>query len=456
MATVLTNTLLETRAKVGAFHLQLEEAIAGDPRVDIEGAWVELEQAFSLVEKILNGGGVEDGVILSPLEDSRQRRQVEEIGRVLTELKTIATQRWQAPKTSGIGSAMDRQFDDIFHKIQHKTRVLGAVIKDKERSERIRSGRLFSGILITWTSIIAVSILGLWTSERRRRAAEKALQVSYGQLQEQTGELDRHRQHLAALVEERTAELTSANRELQQKITECNKINEALQEGENKLRHLSSELLTAQEAERKRISRELHDEMGGRLAALKMGLSYVEKGLREDQIPLRETCGRNFEIIDQIIDNVYRLSRNLSPYLLEDLGLSASLRSLVDGFKMDFRHVSASADIPDIDPLFPQDAQIIIYRILQESLTNIGKHSGARNVSVAIARQKDSIALIVEDDGKGFDTEEVFKKDPLRRGMGLTAMDERARMLGGAFSQWSQEGKGTRMTFTIPIKKEDS
>ncbi len=453
----LANTLLDIRAKLGLFHLWLEQAIAGDTNVDIEGAWVEFEEAFALVEKIIGGGVVlEPGFILTPIKDPEQQKEAEEIRRLLSEFKTIAIQRQQAPKTSGIGSAVDQQFDDIFLKLQHRMIALGAAIKDRAMSERTRSRRLFRWILMTWTSIIVISAIGLWTLERRRLEAEKALQMSHRELQAKTEDLEKHREHLAAAVEERTAELTSVNQQLQQEITECEQTYKALHEKERQLRHLSSELLTAQEAERKRISGELHDELGGELAALKMGIGYVDRRLREDQIDLRERNCRNFEIVDQIIDNVHRISRNLTPYLLEDLGLSTSLRSLIDGFRKDFSHINTSIDIPDIDPLFSQIAQIILYRILQESLTNIGKHSGAKNVSVVIERQQDAIDLIVEDDGKGFDVEEVSRRNPMKMGLGLTTMRERVRMLGGVFCPWSQEGNGTRLTFTIPVKKEAS
>ena len=94
--------------------------------------------------------------------------------------------------------------------------------------------------------------------------------------------------------------------------------------------------------------------------------------------------------------------------------------------------------------------------MIQESLTNVGKHSGAKNVSVSVERQNGNIVIAVEDDGKGFAAEPVSANDPLEKGMGLTTMSERARMLGGAFYLWSQEGKGTQLMFTIPVRERAS
>jgi PAS domain S-box-containing protein len=238
-------------------------------------------------------------------------------------------------------------------------------------------------------------------------------------------------------------------------ITEHKKAEEALRESEKQLRYLSSQLLTAQETERRRISRELHDELGGALAVLKLRSSLIEKNLQRDQIGLREECKQNLQYIDQIIEDVGRLSRDLSPSILDDLGLSAALRRLMDIFAKNY-NVKVASDNVDVDRLFRKDAQIMIYRIFQEALTNIGKHAHARNVSMKVKKDEDRISFFVEDDGKGFDVKHAAMKEGSERGLGLATMDERARMLGGAFDLWSEEGKGTRITLSIPIRKGES
>jgi len=234
-------------------------------------------------------------------------------------------------------------------------------------------------------------------------------------------------------------------------ISQRKNAEEALKESEIRLRHLSSQLLTAQETERRRISRELHDELGQALTLMKIRLRSIEKALGKKQAGMREECQNILQYIDQIIENVRRLSRDLSPAILEDLGLTAALRWLIDNFvKND--SIQVSVDIPDINDLFSEDRQIIIYRTLQEVLTNIGKHAHARNVSLAVQKYDGRVSFTIHDDGRGFDLAQAAMKKPPERGLGLAIMDERARMLGGSLEIWSEEGKGTRITLHIPTR----
>jgi signal transduction histidine kinase len=133
----------------------------------------------------------------------------------------------------------------------------------------------------------------------------------------------------------------------------------ALQESERRLRFLTTQLLTAQERERKRISMELHDELGQSLTVLKLQVRSIEKNLREDDQPeLKQECRELLQYLDGVIDNVRRLSRDLSPAILEDLGLLSALKYLLDGVGKHF-NVRQSFEIEDLNGLFPLEAQII-------------------------------------------------------------------------------------------------
>ena len=225
---------------------------------------------------------------------------------------------------------------------------------------------------------------------------------------------------------------------------------EALRESEKKLRLLSSQLLKAQEKERVRLSKELHDELGQALALLKHRLRSIQKDLQEGQSSLRQECGDTSQYIDQMIDNIRRLSRDLSPCILEDLGLSAALRWLIEDFAKQ-HSIQASLGIGNIDHLFSQDAQTNLYRIFQEALTNISKHADASHVSFFVKKENNRVSFLLEDNGKGFDMDQVKATRSREKGMGLATMEERVRMLGANLDIWSQEGVGTRVTFTIPI-----
>ena len=233
-------------------------------------------------------------------------------------------------------------------------------------------------------------------------------------------------------------------------ITMRRRAEEALRESEQRLRFLTSQLLSAQERERKRISMELHDELGQSLAVLKLQIRAIERGLGDDQQDLKEECVELLLYLDGVIDDVRRLSRDLSPAILEDLGLQSALKYLINGFSKHYT-VSQAFEVEDLDQLFPAEAQIIIYRIFQECLTNISKHAGATEVSVAVKEHDGLISLMIEDNGAGFDPALVLARRATGRGLGLAALDERARMLGGTLEIRSQPGAGTRMTCVIPV-----
>jgi len=233
-------------------------------------------------------------------------------------------------------------------------------------------------------------------------------------------------------------------------ITERKRAEEALQESGKRLRFLSSQLITAQEKERRRISIELHDELGQALMVLKLQLRSMGEQLKEDQTALREECEQILHYIDDVTENVRRLSRDLSPSILEDLGILPALRWLIDEFTK-HHPVESKLDIEDTPNLFSKEDEIIIFRIFQETLTNIGKHAQATHVSVIIKLQDGEVSFMVEDNGKGFNVEQIFSREATKRGMGLVTMEERARMVGGSLDIWSQEGTGTRITFSIPM-----
>jgi signal transduction histidine kinase len=135
---------------------------------------------------------------------------------------------------------------------------------------------------------------------------------------------------------------------------------------------------------------------------------------------------------------------------LEDLGLSGALRWMVDDFST-LHNIKFALTTEEINHLFSQESQIIIYRIFQEALNNVGKHAHARHVSVTTDKLKDNVCFIVEDDGIGFDVDQPLIKNPNEKSLGLAAMDERARMLGASFNIQSKIGQGTRITLTVPV-----
>ena len=231
-------------------------------------------------------------------------------------------------------------------------------------------------------------------------------------------------------------------------ITERKRTEEALKKSEKNLRDLASQLLRAQEDERKRLSRELHDELGHALLALKLQIESVQEQLLPQQATLKKEVNKILGFINDTIEEVRRLYLDLSPGDLEDLGLTTALHSLVDDFAQLQKHISWTIKLDNLDGLFALSTQTAIYRIVQEALTNIGKHAKPKNVFLGIKRQKQEVSFTIEDDGIGFERNKVVTE---KKTLGLLAMEERVKILGGAFELWSQENRGTKISFTIPI-----
>jgi signal transduction histidine kinase len=221
---------------------------------------------------------------------------------------------------------------------------------------------------------------------------------------------------------------------------------------QERLHRLSSDLFSVQENERKRIAFELHDELGQSMAALKLQVGSIARRLGDVKpVDLLPVCDEMRSNINQIIENVRRLARDLSPVVLDDLGLQAAIEYLVNNFSKIY-NVKIRYQHTDINHLFNEDSQRIIYRILQEALTNIGKHAGAKHVSLVIKEEDHAVRFTVKDDGRGFNVHKTLYTKDAERGMGLAAMSERVRILGGKINIVSRPGIDTTVTFAAPIK----
>jgi PAS domain S-box-containing protein len=235
-------------------------------------------------------------------------------------------------------------------------------------------------------------------------------------------------------------------------ITERKRTEEMLKKSERNLRHLASQLLRAQEDERKRLSRELHDELGHSLLTLKLQIESVQEQLLPQQANLKKEVDKILEFVNATLEEVRRLYLDLSPGDLEDLGLTTALHSLVDDFAQLQKHIKWTIKLDDLDGLFNLSTQTAIYRIVQEALTNIGKHAKTKNVFLGIKREKQAVSFTIKDDGIGFERHRVVTE---KKTLGLLAMEERVKILGGAFELWSQEDRGTNISFNIPIPGEN-
>lgn len=208
-------------------------------------------------------------------------------------------------------------------------------------------------------------------------------------------------------------------------------------------------LVTVQEEERHRISRELHDQMGQSLTALILGLKSVQ-ALFPSQSTAHHSLQQLHDIADELGQQIHRLAFELRPASLDDLGLHNTLQNYAEewsertGIKIDYQAMDLK------DERLPDNIETTLYRIVQEALTNVLKHAGAKNVSLILGYHNHHIQAIVEDDGCGFDVDKVLTAGGARR-LGILGIKERAELAGGTFNIESEMGKGTTIYIRIPL-----
>ncbi len=239
-------------------------------------------------------------------------------------------------------------------------------------------------------------------------------------------------------------------------ITERKRAEDNLRKSEQNLRYFASKILNAQEMERKRVSRELHDDLGQGLLFLKLQLKTLEKNLAQGAALAPEDWQELLSSVNNMVEDVRRLSRDLSPAILEDLGLTAGLRRLAEEFNRLYTLGYCRASLDDIDDLFDPSQRILVFRIFQECLTNIAKHSRASQVTALVERKRNKVAFVIEDNGLGFDISQAGVREDSSQGLGLAAIEERVRMLGGLLQLRSGKGAGTRIAFTVPMRTRKS
>ena len=214
-----------------------------------------------------------------------------------------------------------------------------------------------------------------------------------------------------------------------------------------RLRQMSSQVLTAQEEERKRIARELHDDTAQALTSVLVRLRLLERWAGEER--LRAGLTELRDLTGQTLEGVRRMAIDLRPPMLDDLGLEAALQAHVQ----DFSHrwpVKAKFISGRLGRL-PADVELVLYRIVQEALSNVAKHAGASTVEARLTRRGRTLRLVVEDDGCGFDVEAT--KSSRGAGLGLFGMEERLALIGGSVRVESARGKGTRISVEAPLPR---
>jgi len=210
---------------------------------------------------------------------------------------------------------------------------------------------------------------------------------------------------------------------------------------------LARKVLMAQEEERARISRELHDELGQLLTALRLEMGWLEKSMTADRENQSGVLADSVSLVEQATGELRRMCKGLRPPLLDDLGIEPAVRQLVTEFKeLSSIDVRLQVELDERNVHISEEIALCLYRILQESLTNISRHAGATRVTIKLAVESGALILVVTDNGSGFDPGRMGEL----QGWGLQGMRERAGLVGGELEITSYRSRGTRIVFRVP------
>lgn len=280
-------------------------------------------------------------------------------------------------------------------------------------------------------------------SSARVALTNNALQREIGVREGVEKELRRAHDGLEARVQQRTAELSAANAKLESKIAEHARAEESLQE-------LTGRLFEAQDEERRRLARELHDGTTQNLLALALNMASLRKAFPGLRVEEKDLVSDSAQLIQKSIQELRTTSYLLHPPLIDELGLPATLRSYVDGFAAR-SGIRISFEItPELERLDPH-VELGIFRMVQESLTNIHRHSHSPSASILLSRHNATVLLEIKDDGTGIPPEILSKAERGTAGVGIAGMRERVRLLGGHIEILSGSG-GTTIRIVLPAE----
>jgi len=398
----VADVLAQLRNRLSTSHLWLEEAAAGGEKSKVEADLADLAR---LADLVAFGGWNDSGRWVVPSRDPELARDGKELWGMVAQWRAIAAHSLEDLAIAGEGSELERYADEVFEALQTRATAMEKGLRAGYARRAAGTKALLLTLMVIWCGIVAATTAVVWVRERRRLTVER-------QLASTTLELERR-------VDARTL---------------------VLQE-------LNGQLLTAQETERRRVATELHDALGHTLVLAKLcvaGAQAEPGGKSGSSAALTELA----TMLDQAIDETHRLAHDLRPATLENLGLTAALRLLSEN-GVTHGGAQVEAHIDEVDDAIPAAAHVVVYRIMQEALTNVTKHAHATRVSILVRRHPGLLEATVEDDGPGFDLAGL-QRPGKHGGFGLATMKERARLLGGALAVTSDVGRGTRVHLEVP------
>jgi signal transduction histidine kinase len=263
--------------------------------------------------------------------------------------------------------------------------------------------------------------------------------------------LEKAKEELEFRVKERTAELQKANEDLQAEIADHRRTEQQLRDSFQQLRALAARLQTVREQERTRIARQIHDELGQALTAIKMDFAYLIARLPDKGKQFQERTNSILKLTDDTMQTVRRIAAELRPGILDDLGLTAAIEWQAQEFQAR-AGIKCLVNLPEGEISLDRGRSTAIFRIFQETLTNVARHAQATRVDVRLEKGATELILEVRDDGKGIEEGKIQDSSSL----GLLGMKERALVLGGTLEVKGRKGEGTTLRVRIPVERRKS
>jgi signal transduction histidine kinase len=317
--------------------------------------------------------------------------------------------------------------------IRTRRRITTSLAKLHKGTEVVRSGNLDHSIIVERDDEIGE----LSHAFNQMTASLKEVTVSKSDLERE-------------MVERKRAEeaLRKAHDELELRVQERTA---ALAKANEALRDLSARLLSAQEAERKRIASDLHDTIGSCLTGLKFKVESALQQIRKAPKAAPESLNSVLPMIREAVEECRRIQLDLRPSMIDDLGLLPTLSWFCRIFDLTYPGIRIEQKIDIVEGDIPDPLKIVIFRVTQEAMNNIAKHSKADLVRFSLRKLDDSLELGLQDNGRGFSLEENHSQRAAVKGLGLTSMKERAELSGGSLHIESAQGKGTNIRAFWPL-----
>ena len=408
----LINASVEVELDVTMAHLLVEEILNGDHFEEAQ-VWENYSRADWYIQAMLKGGQKGENSIL-PLEDDGLRFIVEDLSKRLREFKNISKTRLEKKNESGPGSDIDQKYNEIFAVFLKEAKTVKQTLQHV-MTQDLHRFRLTQLALVATSIFLTLAVgITLYRLERLRATDFQRLKETYDNLEN----------------------------EMEKRL----RVVRELEDSQLQLRKLSHSLQSIREDEKTRIAREVHDELGQMLTALKMELFCFEKDLQSNPGCLNEKVESMGGLIDTTINSVRRIATELRPQILDVCGL-------VDAIKWQARDyqnrtgIRCKLNLAESEVKLNKNLSTSLFRIFQEALTNVARHAKATEIEIALQFEPDDLIMTIQDNGIGIDPEQLHNSDSL----GLLGIRERINFWKGRLIINGEPHTGTTLKTYIPL-----